>query len=150
MVAQNKTAPAPIDLNNASQAELLAIIEKQRKENEALAAKASAAKKAGAFSARVNEPGKKNTKGEATKGGNVSITGLGRFPVTLYGTQVITLTDPENVLEVITTALAGFDHLSVKEGTEAEMENARKEMKAGLEARKAVYTRLVEALKKTK
>lgn len=144
------TAPATVDLGAMTADELRAELARSKKDNEALAAKLAVSKKAGAFSARVNEVGKKNAKGETTVGGNVSITGLGRFPVSLYGSQVITLTDPENILTVLDTAIEGFGHLTVKGTTEAEKDEARKTLKASLLARREIYAQVVAAIKKNK
>lgn len=143
MVTTNTTAPAPIDFASMNEEQLRAALLKQQEENKSLATALQNAKKAGTFSVKVNPPGVDAKDKTKATGGNISIYGLGRFPITLYLSQALTMFSPANVLSVLEAAAAGLTHLSVKGDTEAERAAKRAEEAKQLKELIVAYRSLV-------
>lgn len=157
MVAQNKSAPASIDLGNLggkSNEELLQIIEAQRKQNEALAANqrnvlngdptAKVKKAEPTIDPTTKQPVLNKDGTPRMTGGKLSIYGVAsaKFPLTLRdGRQIERLFDPKNVLKFIEVGISQFDNFNF-ESQAATPEERVKEMADAKAHTKEVLTRL--------
>lgn len=142
MTTQNKNAPAAIDFANMNVEQLRAELAKTQAENAKLAQEKAEGKKAGTFSIKTAAIGQ-DKDGKAV-GGNVSLYGLGRFPFTFYGSQVVVVFDPSNALAVLEHTLAHIAELRVKGDTQAEVDNARQVLRTKLTAQIAAYKNMAK------
>jgi len=140
MTNNNTTAPAAVDFNDTDS--LKAELQRLQNENKALAEKSVSEKKLGTISFKSKAPFVDEKDGKE-HGGNVGIYGLGRYPVTMYLSQIVSMFRPTTILALLEFTLSVSGHLKSKGATTAEADAAKAKQIAELKALIATYKKLV-------